>query len=74
MVQMQLFSTASVNISSPQYEEDVQYRAIVNSGCNLPDTSNTLTVTVSDSLNAGVISVFEDSYVLVLLLCKCPHR
>ena len=55
------FSTASVNISSPQHEEDVQYRAIVNSGCNLPDTSNTLTVTVSDSLNAGVISVFEDS-------------
>jgi len=55
------FSTASPNAASPQHKEDVQYRAIVNSGCNVTDISNLLNVTVADSLDAGVISVYEDS-------------
>ena len=55
------FSIASPSVVSPQHREDVQYRAIVNSGCNITDISNVLNVTVADSLNAGTISVYEDS-------------
>lgn len=55
------FSTASPTVVSPQHKENVQYRAIVNSGCNVTDTSNVLNITVADSLDAGVISVYEDS-------------
>lgn len=55
------FSTVSPTVVSPQHKEDVQYRAIVNSGCNVTGISNVLNVTVADSLDAGVISVYEDS-------------
>tara|TARA_B110000090_G_scaffold24912_1_gene24915 strand:+ start:882 stop:5606 length:4725 start_codon:yes stop_codon:yes gene_type:complete len=55
------FSTAVNNVVSPQHKINVSYRVISNSGCNVTNVSNVINVTVADSLNAGLVSVFEDS-------------
>ncbi len=55
------FSSNATNVVSPQHKNNVSYRVISNSGCNVIDMSNVINVTVADSLNAGMVSVFEDS-------------